>query len=56
MNEFLLNIWRRDSISSSYSKNDLKDLFIIFLKNEKINFSSIETFATARRITVIIRV
>ena len=26
-----------------------------FLKNEKINFSSIETFATARRITVIIK-
>ena len=57
MNEFLLEIYGEEIPSSAQAiaKNDLKDLFVIFLKNEKINFSSIETFATARRITVIIK-
>ena len=57
MNEFLLEIYGEEIPSSAQAiaKNDLKDLFVIFLKNEKINFSSIETFATARRITVVIK-
>ena len=57
MNEFLLEIYGEEIPSSAQAiaKNDLKDLFVNFLKNEKINFSSIETFATARRITVIIK-
>ena len=57
MNEFLLEIYGEEIPSSAQAiaKNDLKNLFVNFLKNEKINFSSIETFATARRITVIIK-
>ena len=57
MNEFLLEIYGEEIPTSAQAiaKNDLKDLFVIFLKNEKINFSSIETFATARRITVVIK-
>ena len=57
MDEFLLEIYGEEIPSSAQAiaKNDLKDLFVNFLKNEKINFSSIETFATARRITVIIK-
>ena len=45
MNEFLLEIYGEEIPSSAQAiaKNDLKDLFVNFLKNEKINFSSIET-------------
>ena len=56
MNEFLLEVYGEEIPSSAQAiaKNELRDLFISFLHSEKINFSLIETFATARRITVII--
>ncbi len=56
MNEFLLEIYGEEIPSSAQAiaKKELKDLFISFLKSEKIDFSLIETFATSRRITVII--
>ena len=56
MNEFLLEVYGEEIPSSAQAiaKNELRDLFISFLHSEKINFSLIETFATARRITVVI--
>ena len=57
MNEFLLEVYGEEIPSSAQAiaKNELRDLFISFLHSEKINFSLIETFATARRITVVIK-
>ena len=56
MSEFLLEIYSEEIPSSAqfWHKVNLKILLTIFLKNERINFSLIETFATPRRITLII--
>ena len=56
MSEFLLEIYSEEIPSSAQAlaQSELKNSFTIFLKNERINFSLIETFATPRRITLII--
>ena len=57
MSEFLLEIYGEEIPSSAQSlaENELRNFFADFLKNEKINFSLIETYSTPRRITVIIK-
>ena len=56
MSEFLLEIYSEEIHHqlNHWHKMNLKIFLRIFLKNEKINFSLIETYSTPRRITVII--
>ena len=56
MSEFLLEVYGEEIPSSAQllAEKELKVSFANFLKNEKIDFSLIETYSTPRRITVII--
>ena len=57
MNDLLLEIYGEELPSSAQiiGKNQLYQFFLELFSKKKINYSSIETFSTSRRISIIIK-